>query len=57
MNCPICNKPMKKVSWSLSNNGKQGKEFKEYDRTTYQCVTDDTWVNTEIPAKEPTADE
>ncbi len=40
---------MKKVSWNLSNNGKEGADFKEYDRTIYQCVTDDAWVTTELP--------
>jgi hypothetical protein len=50
MNCPTCKKPMKKVSWSLSNNGKKGTDYKEYDRTIYQCVEDDAWVTTELPA-------
>ncbi len=48
---------MKKVSWSLSNNGKQGSKYKEYDKTIYQCATDDNWVTTETPAKEPPANE
>ena len=52
MNCPVCNKPMKRVSWSLSNNAKNGSGYKEYDKTIYQCITDDAWVTTEMPAKE-----
>lgn len=48
---------MKKISWCLSNNRKQGKEFKEYDKTIYQCVADDTWLTTETPAKEPALNE
>jgi len=51
MNCPVCNKPMKKVSWSISNNGKKGRVLKEYDRTIYQCVVDDAWLTTELPKK------
>jgi len=39
---------MKKVGWSLTNNGKPGDEYKEYDKTTYQCVDDDVWVTVEI---------
>lgn len=49
MNCPICNKPMRKVRWEITNNFKVGKDFKEYDKFTYQCTDDDVWVNTEIP--------
>jgi hypothetical protein len=40
---------MKKTAWSLTNNGKQGDEFKEYDKTTYQYVADDVWATTEVP--------
>ena len=43
---------MKKVSWSLSNNLKKGRDYKEYDKTIYQCVADDAWLTTETPTKE-----
>lgn len=40
---------MKKTSWCISSNGKKGDDFKEYDKTTYQCKKDDAWVDTELP--------
>jgi len=40
---------MRKVRWEITNNFKVGKDFKEYDKFTYQCTDDDVWVNTEIP--------
>ncbi|HSH55496.1 MAG TPA: hypothetical protein VK983_01560 [Candidatus Limnocylindrales bacterium] len=40
---------MKKVSWNISNNPDNGKK---YDRTIYQCETDDIWITTEIPQVE-----
>ena len=40
---------MKKVSWSLTNNRESGSKYKEYDRTTYQCVDNDVWVTVETP--------
>jgi hypothetical protein len=49
MNCPVCDKPMRKVRWSITNNAKKSKNYKEYDSTTYQCLIDDVWVNTEVP--------
>ncbi len=52
MNCPTCNKPMKKISWSLANNGKEADAFKEYNKTLYQCEVDDIWVTTELPVTE-----
>jgi hypothetical protein len=56
MNCPECNKPMRKVRWEITNNGKVGKDLKEYGKSTYECKDDDIWVNTEIPlaGKPPT---
>ncbi|MDZ7785724.1 MAG: hypothetical protein U5L95_01205 [Candidatus Saccharibacteria bacterium] len=47
MKCPVCIKEMKKVRWHISYNPDENN--KEYDYTTYQCVDDDVWVNTEIP--------
>jgi hypothetical protein len=52
MNCPICKKPMKKIAWRITTNSQEGKELKEYDKTTYQCVADDAWVETELPIAE-----
>lgn len=49
MNCPVCNKPMRKIRWEVTNNSKVGKDFKEYDYLTYVCKDDDAWVNTETP--------
>lgn len=40
---------MRKVRWEITNNFKVGKDFKEYDKVTYQCKDDDIWVATEIP--------
>lgn len=49
MDCPVCNKSMRKVRWEITNNFKVGKEFTEYDRYTYECKNDDVWVTTETP--------
>ena len=49
MNCPSCTKPMRKVRWEITNNFKSGKDFKEYDKYTYECKEEDIWVTTEIP--------
>ena len=43
---------MKKISWRITNNGKDSNAFKEYDKTTYNCKTDDAWVETDLPAEE-----
>lgn len=55
MKCPNCDKDMKKVGWQLTNNQKTGKDFKEYDKVTYQCKEDDIWVTTEISVENKTA--
>lgn len=52
MKCPSCDKEMRKVRWAITNNFKTGKEFIEYDSTTYHCRDDDIWVTTEIPLAE-----
>ena len=49
MECPNCHKPMRKVRWEITNNFKVGKDFKEYDKYTYECKDDDIWVTTETP--------
>jgi uncharacterized protein with PIN domain len=54
MNCPECNKPMRKVRWEITNNFKVGKYFTEYDKYTYECKEDDVWVTTEIPLDKKT---
>ena len=46
MNCPICNKEMKKLPEEISHNPR---DSKEYVRTVYQCEDDDAWVTTELP--------
>lgn len=56
MNCPKCNQPMRKVRWGITNNLKVGKDFKEYDKVTYECKNDDIWVTTEIPLSEKSTD-
>ena len=48
MNCPSCSMVMRKVRWEITNNFKIGKDFKEYDKVTYECKDDDIWVTTEI---------
>ena len=52
MNCPKCSKPMRKVRWEITNNFKTGKDFREYDKFTYECKDDDIWLTTEIPTSE-----
>jgi hypothetical protein len=49
MNCPNCLKTMRKVRWEITNNFKTGKDFKEYDKLTFECKEDDIWITTEIP--------
>ena len=56
MNCPKCSKQMRKVRWEITNNFKTGKDFKEYDKFTYECKDDDIWVTTEIPMTEMSKD-
>ena len=40
---------MRKVRRDITNNFKVGKDFKEYDKLTYECESDDIWVTTEVP--------
>ena len=46
---------MRNVRWEITNNFKVGIDFKEYDKLTYECKTDDIWVTTEIPLNEKTS--
>jgi hypothetical protein len=43
---------MHKVAWRITNNGQDGKNYKEYDKFTYECKNDDIWVTTELPVVE-----
>jgi len=52
MKCPVCNKAMKKVRWEISNNFRTDELYKEYDKTLYECKTDDVWVSVETPIKQ-----
>jgi hypothetical protein len=45
---------MRKVRWEITNNFKVGKDFKEYDKYTYECKDDDIWVTTETPLAKKT---
>jgi hypothetical protein len=49
MTCPLCKKEMTITGTDVSNNRKEGTEFKEYERVIYHCEADDTRANTEIP--------
>jgi hypothetical protein len=49
MECPNCEKVMRKVRWEITNNFKVGKDFREFDKVTYECKDDDIWITTEIP--------
>ncbi len=54
MKCPKCKQEMRRVRWEISNNFKMADQYKEYDKTTYECKNDDIWVTTEVPmAKKP----
>lgn len=48
---------MRKVRWEITNNFKIGKEFKEYDKVTYECKDDDIWLTSEIPMDQHAKDE
>ncbi len=47
---------MRKVRWEITNNFKLGKDFKEYDKVTYECKEDDIWITTEIPLDQAIGD-
>ena len=49
MKRPKYKKKMKVIKKGISNNGKKGKDYKEYKRTIYWCEEDDVWVNIEVP--------
>jgi hypothetical protein len=45
---------MRKVRWEVTNNFRNGRDFKEYDKFTHECKDDDIWVSTETPMVEKT---
>jgi len=45
MQCPQCQQKMD-VRREDTSHSKQGTE---YERTTYQCSQDDTWITVEVP--------
>jgi hypothetical protein len=55
MNCPECDKPMRKVKWEITNNFKVDKDFKEYDKFIFECKDDDIWVTIETPTNKKPA--
>lgn len=46
----MCKQEMKAIRRDISHNPNEGN--KEYDRTVYQCESDDIWVTIEIPKTE-----
>lgn len=34
---------------AITNNGKSGKDYKEYNKILYWCVKDDIWISIETP--------
>lgn len=49
MRCPKCGNKMKVIKNDISNNGKKGEDYKEYERVVYKCEQDDVWINVEVP--------
>jgi hypothetical protein len=49
MDYPVCHKPMKKIVWRINSNGKEGDEYKEYERNNYKCEVDEVWLEIEMP--------
>jgi hypothetical protein len=40
---------MRRVRRGITKNFKVGKDFREYDKFTFECRDDDVWVVTETP--------
>ncbi len=53
MKCSVCSQEMKIKNKEISNNQKQGEEFKEYHRVLYWCGVDDVWISVESPLVAP----
>ena len=51
MKCPTCQQEMEKKREEVTNNVKEGREYKEYKKVVYWCEKDDTWVSIETPLK------
>lgn len=49
MKCPKCQQEMKVVEKRVTNNGKMGENYKEYQRILYLCKQDDIWITVETP--------
>ena len=50
MKCPKCQEKMEEQWDMVTNNGKRGKEFKEYKKVVYWCKKDDIWLSIETPS-------
>ncbi len=53
MKCLKCKQEMFKKLEALTNNGKSGKDLKEYNRIVYWCIKDDIWISIETPVNPP----
>lgn len=51
MKCPKCQQEMLIKLETITNNGKSGKDYKEYNKILYWCPKDDIWISIEIPIK------
>ena len=45
---------MEKIRQEVTSNLKTGEELRTYDKVTYHCQADDTWVNVETPQETAT---
>ncbi len=53
MQCAKCGQEMQKKESFITNNGKPGKDYKEYSRVRYWCEPDDIWMSIETPIVPP----
>lgn len=49
MKCPKCRQEMVKKLETATNNGKTGKDYREYNKIVYWCKKDDIWISIETP--------
>lgn len=49
MKCTKCQQGMIEKWKAITNNGKKGRNYKEYQRAVYWCSKDDIWISIEIP--------
>lgn len=59
MKCPKCQprlnrgqQEMLKKFETVTNNGKSGKDYREYNKIVYWCQKDDIWISIEVPVGE-----